>query len=249
MAKQKGAHPMIGTVGELTYYRTAESGMLVRKKSSLDKARIMNDPVFEPTRQQSDEFGRGSQAAKLVRATMEVAGFGIGDKRIHSRLSGALRKALFTDTTHEKGKRTLEGADLSSLLHFEWNKFQAFGNIYNGTPKFSIDATTGLMEIDLDGIRGRKDFNAQPAATHVQFVLEGGAFDFALNEGKGVSDTTNWLSLTRKHPVQTMNGTVPVKPGVRLMLGIGIRFGQESNDVIYELFDKQYRGFVVGMVV
>jgi hypothetical protein len=33
------------------------------------------------------------------------------------------------------------------------------------------------------------------------------------------------------------------------MLGIGIRFGQESNDVIYELFDKQYRGFVVGMVV
>jgi hypothetical protein len=180
---------------------------------------------------------------------MKEAGFELADKRIHSRLSGTMRKALFTDTLHPKGERTLDAADLSPLVGFEWNKFQQFGNIYGGKPQYSINAKTGLMEIDLQGLNGPKDFNAHTSATHVQFVLEGGAFDFALNQGTVVSDSTKWLSLKRKHPVQTLHGTVAVKPGLRMVLGIGIRFAMESNGRMYELFDRSYRGFVVGMVV
>ena len=58
MAKQNGINPIIGTIDQFTYYRTAESGMLVRKKSSLDKNRVMTDPAFEPTRKESSEFGK-----------------------------------------------------------------------------------------------------------------------------------------------------------------------------------------------
>ncbi len=250
MAKQKGINPIIGTIDQFTYYQTAESGLLVRKKSSLDKNRLLTDPAFEPTMKESSEFGRGSTAANLVRSTMKIGGYELSDTRIYSRLTGVLRRAIATDTMHEKGKRTLVGADLSRLVGFDWNKHRQFDKLYKGElPKFSINAKSGLMEIDLPGINGPEHFDAVSSATHVQFVLEGAAFDFQLNEGTAVSDNTKWLYLKRKHPSQTMHATVAIKPGMRAVLGIGIRYGQEVNDKVYPLKDKQYVGFVVGMVL
>ena len=161
MAKQTGINPIVGTIDELTYYRTAESGMLVRKKSSLDRARVLTDPAFEPTRNMNSEFGRGSKAASLVRDTMKIGGYELGDTRVYSRLTGKLRRAIATDATHEKGKRTLEHADLSPLLGFAWNKHKPFAGLYSGHPKFSIDAKSGLMEIDLAGINGPEEWPIQ----------------------------------------------------------------------------------------
>src|ERR1044072_9510840 len=119
---------------------------------------------------------------------MKIGGYELGDTRVYSRLTGKLRKAIATDTMHEKGKRTLAGADLSALVGFQWNKHRQFDKLYKGYPNFSIDAKSGLMEIDLPGIKGADDFDAPSSATHVQFVMEGGAFDFELEEGTVVSD-------------------------------------------------------------
>src|ERR1044072_9134059 len=107
----------------------------------------MSDPAFEPTLKERSEFGRGSLAANLVRSTMKIGGYELGDTRIYSRLTERLRKAIATDTLHEKGKRTLVGADLSPLVGFQWNKHKAFDKLYKGDPTCSIDDQTGLMEI------------------------------------------------------------------------------------------------------
>jgi hypothetical protein len=249
MAKQKGIHSMSGTVDGLTYYQSAEGALLVKKKSSLNKERVSKDPAFEKSRDASKEFGRASSASRIMRAAMPLVTKNFGEKLFYHRLTGFLQGVIATDTAHAKGERTLQDADLSRLVGFQWNKHQTFGNLYFGKPKFSIDAKSGLMEIDFDAINGPQDFDRPKSASHVQLVLEGGGFDFGLGEGVGVTDSTDWLSLKRKHPVQTLSGTLAVKPGMRLVLGVGIRFGEEVNDAIYELNNRLYRGFVVGAVV
>src|ERR1043165_2185948 len=69
MGKQKGAEQKIGTMGGLTYYRTAENGYLVRKKSSLDKKRVSKDPAFEKSRNAGLDFGKASAGCHLMRNT------------------------------------------------------------------------------------------------------------------------------------------------------------------------------------
>jgi hypothetical protein len=248
MGKQTGAANLVGSFHGLTYYRTAESGLLVRRKSSLNKERVSKDPAFEKSRKANKEFGRASSGSHLIRSTMAIAGKELSETRMYNRLTSRLRSVIATDTTQPIGERSLQQADLSGLVGFEWNVHQAFGNIYRGQVKFSIDAKSGLMEVDIDAINGPKDFVAHKRASHVQLVMEGGGFDFGPGNGVEVNDSTKWLSLKKEHPVQTLSGTLAVKPGMRLVLGVGIRFGQEVNDAIYELMDQQFRGFVIGEV-
>ncbi len=250
MGKQKGVEQKIGTVGGLTYYRSAEHGYLVRKKSNLDKKRVAKDPAFEKSRKSGDDFGRASAGCHLMRNTMRIAKEELGDKRSYNRLTRLLNSSIITtDTRHAAGERTLTDADLSGLVGFEWNEHRKFGDIYRGQVKFAIDAKTGLMEVDFTGMNGPKDFDVPKGATHVQLVLEGGGFDFSLKEGVAVSDASDWLTLKKKHPVQTLSARIPVKLGMRLVLCAGIRFGQESNGLVYELNNQQYNGLVIGAVV
>ena len=248
MGKQTGAHPIDGSINGINYYRTAESGLLVRKKSSLNKERVDTDPAFEESRKANKEFGRASSGSHLIRATMKKGGGELGDNRAYNRLTGLLRGAMATDVLHPKGERSLVDADLSRLVGFEFNKYQTFSKLYSGKVKFSIDAASGLMEADTPGINAAQDFDAPSSATHVQLILEGAGIDFGLEEGVAVSDTTKWLSLKRKYAVQTLSGTIAVRPGMKLVLGMGIRFGQETNGVVYELKNRLYRAFVFGAV-
>lgn len=249
MGKQAGRQTILGTVDGLNYYQTAENGLLVRKKSSLNKERVLKDPAFEQSRKASSEFGRASAASHLIRSTLAIAGREIAETRMYNRLTSLLRGAMATDVLHPIGQRTLSGADLGRLVGFEWNKYRGFGELYSGAVQFSIDASTGLLEVDIPAINGAKDFERPKNASHVQLILEGGGFDFELGEGVIVRDQTDWLSLKRKHPVQVLSGQLAVKPGMRLVLGVGIRFGEELNDAIYPIDNRQYKGFVIGAVV
>ncbi|WP_230466813.1 hypothetical protein [Faecalibacter macacae] len=42
MARQKGIIKLLGTVGDITFYK-AKEGFLAREKGGVDKSRIMND--------------------------------------------------------------------------------------------------------------------------------------------------------------------------------------------------------------
>jgi hypothetical protein len=248
MGKQTGVTSLIGTMEGLTYYKTAESGLLVRKKSSLNKERVTKDPAFAKSREANKEFGRTISGCHLIRNTMALAGKEFSETRMYNRLTRLLRALIVTDTTKPSGERSLQNSDLTEMMNFQWNVNQAFRKIYQGDVKFSIDTKTGLMEVDIDGINAPRDLMKVKSASHVQLVMECGAFDFDLNKGIAVSDTTDWLSLKKKHPVQTLSGKLTIKPGMRVLLGVGIRFGQEVNDAIYELRDQTSRGFVVGAV-
>ncbi|MFT3980036.1 MAG: hypothetical protein QM687_06165 [Ferruginibacter sp.] len=69
MAKQSGPVCVTGTIDGITYYKRA-GAWLARKKSSLDKERVLNDPAFANSRKESQVFGEASRLASDIYALL-----------------------------------------------------------------------------------------------------------------------------------------------------------------------------------
>src|SRR6185312_9957110 len=70
MAKQNGLLKFRGTIDDLNFYQSKD-GQLVRKKTSIDAARIASDPSFIRTRENGAEFGAAGKAGKVLRDALK----------------------------------------------------------------------------------------------------------------------------------------------------------------------------------
>ena len=66
MARQKGLIKLKGTMGDITFYRTAD-GYMAREKGGISAERMRTDPAFQRTRENMAEFGRAGKAGKVLR--------------------------------------------------------------------------------------------------------------------------------------------------------------------------------------
>ena len=87
----------------------------------MDKSRIANDPAFQRTRENGAEFGTAGKGGKLVRNAIRILLQNAKDKRVVSRLTTDLLKVVKTDTTNERGLRTVQDGNLALLKGFEFN--------------------------------------------------------------------------------------------------------------------------------
>ena len=138
MARQTGIIKLKGTLGDISFYKTTD-GHLARTKGGVDASRIANDPAFQRTRENGSEFGRAGKGGKLLRNAIRVLLQKSKDKRVTSRLTKDLVAIVKTDTTNERGLRTIQDGDLSLLENFEFNingklgttLFAAFTNAFD----------------------------------------------------------------------------------------------------------------------
>src|SRR5690606_17178451 len=114
MARQTGIIRLKGTIGGVTFYKTTD-GHLAREKGGVDKKRIETDPAFQRTRENGAEFGRAGDGGKLIRKAIRLLLQNAKDKRVTSRLTQSLMKVIKTDTTNERGLRTIPDGDMSLL--------------------------------------------------------------------------------------------------------------------------------------
>jgi len=71
MAKQTGIIRLKGTIGGISFYKTAD-GHLAREKGGVDASRIKNDPAFQRTRENGAEFGAAGRGGKTLRNAIRV---------------------------------------------------------------------------------------------------------------------------------------------------------------------------------
>jgi hypothetical protein len=245
MARQIAQVPVTGTLGDITFYKTTESGFLARMKTDLDAERLKNDPLFENSRKAYTDFGKAGAGAGLLRTAMLAAGRQLSDTRIISRLTGKLTGIIATDKLHLQGERQLDDADLSGLIGFEWNKHQSLGALCRFTPSYRIDKATGLMEIDIPAL-SVNSFKAPAGATHYELVLDGAGGSFTDKKAVRATDTTGWNRLNATEPARTLRGSSAKTDGRWMMLGLGVRFGQEVNGKVDPLEDQTAVAFLIG---
>src|SRR5262245_21033399 len=98
MARQIGILKVQGTLDDITFYET-EDGHIVKTKSSIPADRIANDPAFQRTRENGDEFGKAGKAGRVIRSALKALLQNASDTKLPSRLVQRLTAVIKADKT------------------------------------------------------------------------------------------------------------------------------------------------------
>lgn len=236
MAKQIGIIKLQGTIGGMTFYKTAADGHLVREKGGVEKERIMNDPAFQRTRENGAEFGRAGIAGKTLRLALRTLLINSADGRLTSRLLKAMVEVIQADTTSERGERNVIDGEAELLTGFEFNIRGKLGTSLFAPYTAAIDRVGGELTVDMPSFIPSVMLNAPSGTTHFKIISGGAEIDFeaeTFTVETSSSAILPWNATATAAIAQTNQVTAAsTKP---LFLALGLEFYQEVNGTMYPL--------------
>jgi len=240
MARQKGIIKLKGTLGDITFYKS-QDGYLAREKGGVDADRIANDPNFQRTRENGEEFGTAGKAGKMLRTSLRALLQNVSDGRMVGRLTQEMVKVLQADTTSIRGKRNVIDGEAELLEGFEFNIRSKLGTTLFAPFTSAIVRVTGKLTVDIPSFIPLNMVAAPGGSTHFKIISAGSAVDFE-NETFEVNTTETaqiaWdptaTAVINLKNIVTANSTHP------LFLALGIEFYQDVNGVKYPLKNGSY---------
>ena len=222
MARQSGPIPIEGTLGDLIFYKTIH-GHLVRRKGSLDKKRVMNDPAFERSRAAGSEFGRAGAASGLIRRAVREHCPYAGDGQTHARLSKLMGAIIREDNQHPVGERQVTAANISPLKTFEWITDHPLSRSFWAQVGGSM-TPEGKLTISMPGFQPKRDLAWPLNATHAQLTTVCISARFSDRMVDSVSAQSGKLVKNNAAINLALECSVPVHEGAVMMVGIGVEF-------------------------
>ncbi|WP_341837409.1 hypothetical protein WJU16_05945 [Chitinophaga pollutisoli] len=245
MAKQKGYMPIQGTVGNLTFYKT-DGEYAVRQKSSLDGKRIANDPKFQRTRENGQEFRKAGKAAKILRSAINPLLQRAGDKRVTARIVQKMHNALKADPDNARGERTVENGNLLVLQGFECNAASLLDSIFHTPFTAAIDRTTGNASVQIPAMRPGSRISRPKGCTHYSLQLLAAAVDFEAEVFDQAITATAELPLTdEEQAALTLTVQLPPESTRHIFLVMSIEFYQQLNNRFYHLSNGSHAAMQV----
>ena len=236
MAKQKGIIKLDGTIGGITFYKTTEDGYLAREKGGVSADKIANDPAFQRTRENGEEFGRAGKAGKLLRNSIRAMLQNASDSRMVGRLTQKMVEVIQEDLTNPRGQRNVIDGEAELLEGFEFNINGKLGTTLYAPFTGTIDRVAGTLTANIPAFVPINMLAAPGGATHFKIVSAGAEVDFE-NE-TFVIDTQATAVLpwdSAATAVITLVNTVTPNSTHPLFLALGIEFYQEVNGQMYPL--------------
>ena len=240
MARQKGIIKLLGTVGDITFYK-AKEGFLAREKGGVDKNRIMNDPNFQRTRENGEEFGRAGASGKMLRTAFRAVLMNSSDSRMVGRLTREMVKVLQKDEVSERGQRNVIDGDLSLLKGFDFNINGKLSTTLYAPYSVTLDRVDGDVIVDIPAFIPANMINAPSGTTHFKIEAAAAVVNFTdgsfnvSNADTGIlpydAVATSAISLATTLPA---NSTEPI------FLVLGVEFYQEINGEMYVLKNGAY---------
>jgi len=235
MARQKGIIKLDGTIGGITFYKS-QDGYLAREKGGVSADKIANDPNFQRTRENGEEFGRAGKAGKLLRNAIRAMLQNASDSRMVSRLTAEMVKVIQEDVTNVRGLRNVIDGEAELLEGFEFNIAGKLGTTIYAPFTATIDRVAGTLTANIPAFVPINMIAAPGGSTHFKIVSTGAEIDFENEtfvmdaQATGVLpwDATATAVINLVNAV-TANSTHP------LFLALGIEFYQEVNSQMYPL--------------
>jgi hypothetical protein len=240
MAKQKGIIKLDGTIGGITFYKS-QDGYLAREKGGVSADRIANDPNFQRTRENGEEFGRAGKAGKLLRNAIRAMLQNASDSRMVSRLTQKMVEVIQEDITNPRGLRNVIDGEADLLEGFEFNISGKLGTTLYAPYIGTIDRVAGTLTANIPAFVPINMLAAPGGTTHFKIVSTAAEVDFENEtfvmdaQASGVLpwDATATAVINLANTV-TANSTHP------LFLALGIEFYQEVNGQMYPLKNGAY---------
>ena len=233
MAKQNGLVKLIGSVGDMTYYKSID-GFLAKEKATLTRERIATDPKFRRTRENMAEFGNAGKSGKTFRESMQLLLQNAKDSKLSSRMCKSMMQVLKSDTTNRRGKRKVASGDATLLNGFEFNIHAVLSTTLFAPYTPHINRQSGTLSVTIPAFIPETDVILPVGATHFQFVSAGAAVDFdnqIFESTTSESDVLPWDENTTT--ALTLTNTVTAASTLPLFLAFGITFYQEVNGFQY----------------
>ncbi len=240
MAKQKGIIKLDGTIGGITFYKS-QDGYLAREKGGVSAEKIANDPNFQRTRENGEEFGRAGKAGKLLRNSIRSMLQNASDSRMVSRLTAEMVKVIQEDITNNRGLRNVIDGEAELLEGFEFNRNGKLGTTLYAPFTGTIDRVAGTLTATIPSFVPINMIAAPGGTTHFKVVSAGTEIDFEnetfvmASQASAILpwDATATAALSLANAV-TANSTHP------LFLALGVEFYQEVNGQMYSLKNGSY---------
>ncbi|HVT85032.1 MAG TPA: hypothetical protein VHD35_07500 [Chitinophagaceae bacterium] len=245
MAKQKGIIKLDGTIGGITFYKS-QDGYLAREKGGVPADRIANDPAFQRTRENGEEFGRAGKAGKILRNAIRALLQNASDSRMVSRLTQIMVDVIHEDTTNPRGHRNVIDGEAELLEGFEFNINGKLGTTLYAPFTGTIDRVAGTLTANVPAFVPINMIAAPGGTTHFKIVSAGAEVDFEnetfVMDSQATAvlpwDATATAVINLANAV-TANSTHP------LFLALGIEFYQQVNGQMYPLKNGAYNALAL----
>lgn len=235
MARQKSFLKLEGQIGDLTFFKT-QDGYQVREKTGVSGDRVRNDPRFQRTRENGEEFGRAGKAGKLLRAALRSFVLNGQDRRMSSRLTREMMKVVKADTVSARGKRNVIDGDTSLLNGFEFNFNAKLSQTF--LPQFTtaFDRSTGAAQVIVSSYVPSKMIHMPEGATHYVLKFGASAVDFENGTYNTEEFSTPVLALDNvQAPGITLETSVEPGSIHPVFMILAIEFNQFVNGEYYPL--------------
>lgn len=248
MARQSGIIRLKGTIGGVSFYKSAD-GHLAREKGGVDGNRIQNDPAFQRTRENGQEFGTAGFGAKLLRNANRNLINSAKDRNTSSRLTRDMLKVVKTDAVNPRGERKITEGDMDLLVGFDFNIRGRLGSTFFGTFSSTFDRATGAASISVQDFVPLNSIAAPSGTTHFKLVSAASLVDFESGDLETDIEETaiEPLSATTM-PAFTLDTTVAAAATVPAFVVFGIQFFQEVNGDMYVLKNGAFNALQLVLV-
>ena len=245
MARQKGIIKLDGTIGGITFYKS-QDGYLAREKGGVSADKIANDPNFQRTRENGEEFGRAGKAGKLLRNAIRAMLQNASDSRMVSRLTAEMVKVIQEDVTNPRGLRNVIDGEAELLEGFEFNISGKLGTTLYAPFTATIDRVAGTLTANIPAFVPLNLLAAPGGSTHFKIVSAGAEIDFENETFVMDAQATAVLpwDATATAAINLIN-TVTANSTHPLFLALGIEFYQEVNGQMYTLKNGAYNALAL----
>ncbi len=248
MARQNGLVNLVGSLGGLSYYKTA-AGFFVRKKGGIEKKRMMTDPVFLRARQCGAEFGRASKAGKLMRRAFHPLLQHLPDNFMTGRLTREMLRVVKTDPVNSHGQRNIVEGDMSLLQGFEFNPDAPLSGTFDKSCLPVINRETGAFGVSVLGLNPRFDVRKQPGATHLKFVAAASQINFREWSHDTLCVESGLISIGPETAVSVnLSGTLTMRSDLPCFLVFGIEYWCRIEGTFYRLNNGEFNSLSIVLV-
>lgn len=236
MARQSSIIKLKGTIGDITFYKSKD-GYLARQKGGVDRERIMNDPKFQRTRENAQEFGRAGKASKVLCTAIRPVLNKTQDSRMISRLVKKMMAVIKADAVSDRGQRNVLDGELILLQSFDFNGNAGLSATVYAPFTATIDRPSGVLDVNVAAFTPESQIVAPGGTTHFRLISAGVEVDFENETFKLAQSTSSEIAygntLSTAIPLSNDIGiTASTKP---LFLVFGIEFLQQVNGSFYSL--------------
>ena len=220
--------------------------MTNKKKTIVNRRRVLTDPVFEMTRQNNTEFARACVANRLLRYAFRLIRVNKADRYVSGRLTKPMFKILLSDSVNDRGERKVIQGELGILEGFNFNRDTSLQNVLRGPYNITIDKAVMQATIQFPSFMAKAMI--EPTSGAHAFKLTSIAASLNLEEETWPVDPveTDILDIFR-HPRKTLELQIPLhghKSTHAIIVALGIEFFHEIGGR-YQPVEKKHNALAV----